>query len=101
MDHPPNTASGGNTAPLSSNREALDDNSNSDKGPSTIKNDPRTIGVKAGGIRYVDRRNTYLVIIHVKKGNYYVSNCMQCEIFVQIACNRITVYYTPHKVLAD
>ncbi|CAF9935136.1 hypothetical protein IMSHALPRED_010120 [Imshaugia aleurites] len=80
MDFPHGTASGANTAPLSSDRDTLDDDSNSHKDPRTTTNGPRTIGVKAEGIQYVDRHavriitksdKDEIVIIYAKKGNYY------------------------------
>ena len=81
MDFPQSTVSGANIAPLSSDRDTLDDGSNSHKGPNTTKkNGPKIIGVKAEGIQYVDRHavriitksdKDEIVIIYAKKGNYY------------------------------
>lgn len=80
MDPPQTTASGGKIAPLSSDRDTLNDDSNSHGGPGTTKNVPKTIGVKAEGIQYVERRavriinksdKDEIIIIYAKKGNYY------------------------------
>lgn len=80
MDAPPSNVSGRTAVAFPSHRSTHDNASNPQETQMATENADKVIGVKAKDIHYVDRHAVRIIItsdkgeiiiIHVKKGNYY------------------------------